>query len=79
LLSGPKVIEDDVESNIKECTSEVSGGSKFTSSADNFEYFPLDFAFKICVENIAVGFGLKDFWIRCDVAQKIKVSVSGQI
>ena len=75
LLCGPEVIEDDVESNVKECTGEVSRCSKFTASADDFEYFPLDFAFEIRVENVAVGLDKDLDEMRCGLKVIFQISI----
>ena len=53
-LRGPIIVEDDVESNVEECSGKVSSGSEFLASAYDFEYFPLDLAFEVRAESVAV-------------------------
>lgn len=78
-LCGPEVIEDDVETNVEECTCKVSIGSKFLASADDFEYLPLDFAFEIRIKNVAVRLSSKNWiemsyelWLSFVICEKIR-------
>jgi hypothetical protein len=60
LLGGPEVVEGAVEADVEHGAGEVAGGSEFSSTADDFEYFPLDLAFEIGVEYVTVNvYGIK--------------------
>ena len=65
---GKVVLHKEEESNVAECTEEVSGCSKLTTSANNLEYFPFDFTLELGIEFVSI-----DVHITCEEHNDVSI------